>query len=303
MMANIAQSAPLSATTLFDLQVWSLLIRQSFGQFFSLFGAILTGSAALSLISRQLNGVFQKFMWPNFGLYAFGIVGVPVHEFAHALFAKIFLHDVQKITWFSPPKGHGTSGGNLGSVTHSYNPWNPYHRIGHFFIGLGPALLGPLLIALLFRFLVPNGTLISEQIFNSQSGSWTELRHLISNIFLSLFHRTNLTSPGFWFFLYLSLAISSQIELSNADLRQVGTGILPIFISLLFINAAAWLAGWKWHPILVHIGHRFIPATICVFVFAIVITAFNFAVCFVVFNLIHIFSGRESISAFRTSKK
>ena len=129
-----------------------LILKNTALQFGFLFGAGLIGGATLTLLSRLTNNVFRQFRWPQAGTYLFGWIGVPVHEFCHAFFCRVFLHEIKSIKWFDP----SGKGGAQGSVTHTYSEWNPYQRIGHFFIGLGPVLLGPALIAATFLICVPS---------------------------------------------------------------------------------------------------------------------------------------------------
>src|SRR5690349_4329221 len=110
-----------------------LICRNSLIQFFCFFGLLFLSGVALTWLSKWTNNIFRQFRFPRFGLYMFGSLGVPAHEFCHALFAKLFFHDIKSIKWFDP-KG---SGGSYGTVVHYYNERNLYHRIGLFFIGMG----------------------------------------------------------------------------------------------------------------------------------------------------------------------
>ncbi|HVK62233.1 MAG TPA: hypothetical protein VM432_11810, partial [Bdellovibrionales bacterium] len=126
-------------------------LADSLIQFLYVFGSFLAGAAVLTLLSRWTNNAFLQSRFPKAGTYVFGWIGVPIHEFSHAIFCRLFLHKVTKIKWFDPKGKNGAHG----SVTHTYQPWNLYHRVGHFFIGLGPALLCPFFLGLLYWTLVP----------------------------------------------------------------------------------------------------------------------------------------------------
>ena len=78
------------------------VLSQSAFQFFSIFGLVILGGVALTFLSRLTNNTFRQFLFPNFGMYVFGWIGVPVHEFCHAFFCKLFLHDVKDVKWFDP---------------------------------------------------------------------------------------------------------------------------------------------------------------------------------------------------------
>ncbi len=128
--------------------------------------------------------------------------GVVVHELSHAAFCPIFFHRITKMKLFSPEED-----GTLGYVNHSYNPKNPYQRIGNFFIGTGPVWGGILVIWLISRWLLP-------------SGSWGEL------LTLQVWSRWQS-----WLWLYLFLTVSSHITLSPPDLQGAADG--GVFIILL----------------------------------------------------------------------
>ncbi len=274
------------------LTLWSIL-QQTLIQFVSLFGVFMIGGAILTLLSRWTNNAFRQFLFPDFGMYAFGSIGVPVHEFCHALFCKLFFHEVGKVKWFDP----AAKGGAHGSVTHYYNPWNLYHRIGHFFIGLGPAILGPLILGILFYALVPAG----RGVFQWTDGNWYALVPLIKALVKALVHPATVTSPLFYLFLYLALCISSQIELSNEDIKQAAQGIVPLLIVLLLANILAWAIGFGWHARVMKIGTLTMMTGAGVFIFASMLSALNLALCTALFGVINRLSGRPGINPFRAN--
>ncbi len=138
-------------------------------------------------------------------------IGTPVHELSHALFAVIFRHKIHKISFFSPDK----ESKRLGYVTHSYEKWNVYQRLGSFFIGGAPLIMGPLVVLTLLYWLQPN------------------LYNLISNFDLQILLQS-IKDPFFWIFIYLAFAISSHISPSIQDIRGMkqGLGLLLIFLVL-----------------------------------------------------------------------
>ncbi|MES2855823.1 MAG: hypothetical protein V4692_08165, partial [Bdellovibrionota bacterium] len=129
-------------------------ITNSLLQFIFIFGCFLAGACVLTLLSRWTGNAIRQSRFPQSGTYIFGWIGVPVHELSHAVFCKIFFHKVTDVKWFDPKGKDGAQG----SVTHTYHPWNLYHRVGHFFIGLGPALLCPVVLGLLYWALVPGSS-------------------------------------------------------------------------------------------------------------------------------------------------
>lgn len=254
----------------------------SFQQFLSLFGLLLLGGLTLTLISRWTSRTFESFIYPKFGLYVFGWIGVPFHEFSHAVFCKIFGHEIENVKWFDPR----AKGGAVGAVTHSYDNHNPYHRVGHFFIGLGPTLLAPVALALLFCWLVPGARSFQPFVTNSLQGEILAFSH-------ALFRAVNFTSLGFYCFLYLAICISSQVELSREDLNQVKIGILPILLILFFVNLIACTFNWDWHRHIVNWGSKIMIFSGCLFALAVAIAMINLAICYLLFSLLN-FTKRKA---------
>lgn len=261
-------------------------------EFAILFGVFVAGGCLLTWLARWTNNVFRQFIFPQFGMYLFGIVGIPVHEFSHALFCKLFMHEIKKVKWFDPKARHGAHG----SVTHHYNPYNPYHRLGHFFIGLGPAILGPALLALLFRFLVPG----ARAVFTiSPTGvvtrDWVETTHAF---FSALTTKTNFSSPGFYLFIYLAVSISSQIELSPEDLKQARIGVIPLVLILLFVNLVAVTFKSNWHGLALEMGFGVLSFWSCLFLFAALLSALNLACWTLIMGLANRLFGRSGVNPF-----
>lgn len=265
-----------------------MILKQSGFQFALLFGCGLLGGAVLTLLSRLTNNIFRQFRWPSLGTYLFGWIGVPVHEFSHAFFCKVFLHEIHSIKWFDAKAADGSHG----SVTHGYQPWNLYHRVGQFFIGLGPVLLGPAILVGLFLICVPSARGIWPAFINGNAEA------TLLSIKATLGPNT-LSSYGFWIFLYLGFAIVSQIELSKEDLKQVFKGALPVFLVIVILNLIAWGFGFRWHSRVVEMGHTITEAISGVYVFAAVIAAATFLGCAVVFGSLNALCGRGFINPFK----
>ncbi len=67
-------------------------------------------------------------------------IGTPVHELGHAIMCLLFGHKITGMQLWSPSGNNGT--GVYGYVEHSYNPRNPWARLGNLFIGVGPIFSG-----------------------------------------------------------------------------------------------------------------------------------------------------------------
>lgn len=141
--------------------------------------------------------------------------GVMVHELSHAAFCLLFCHRITEMKLFSPE-----ADGTLGYVNHAYNPKNPYHRLGNFFIGTGPVWGGIFVVWLLSRWLLPSDD-FSELLTLQVWSRWQS-----------------------WLWLYLFLTVSSHITLSLPDLKGAADG--AVFIILLVFASTLLLDGC-WH--------------------------------------------------------
>lgn len=198
----------------------------------------------LAYLMNSVAGMVEKKAYQVLGrkayLWLFGWLGTAVHELGHAIMCIIFGHRIEKLVLFNPSPDSQP----LGSVDHSYNPKNLYHAIGNFFIGIGPIILGTLLIYL------ASLVLLSKS-FHHHAGNlnityevlldWQSLRELgvdIYDIFTEFFTETftgdGLTTWQFYVFCYLLFCIGSAMKLSGADIKSAIRGFLLI-VGIIFI--------------------------------------------------------------------
>jgi len=145
---------------------------------------------------------------------------------------------VTDIGFFKPDQQTG----QLGYVYHRWNPSNLWHRIGNFFIGIGPIALGSVALFSVFLILIPNGTGVwdavkisaSQAALINQAGSYIQaFIDSAANIFNAVFIASNLSNWKFWVFLYVSTSIASNISLSPADLKGAVSGIGCVIFPIL----------------------------------------------------------------------
>lgn len=191
-------------------------------QFACITAILFVTGFVIGWLARCINSVYSSFMFPRLGLYLFGLIGIPAHEFSHYIFCKVFRLEVTKVKWFDV-KGKG---GAHGAVTHNYDPSNPIHRLAHLFIGFAPILLLPVAVAGLFWFLFPG----AEQIVYS-----------VQNLKLGSLSHHNLWDWRTAVFLYLSFSLVAHMDLSKEDLKIASSGLPVLFFVLLLGNSVALL--------------------------------------------------------------
>lgn len=278
------------------------IIFVSLAQFVSLLAVFLFFGFILYFLARFTRQTFVKSIGPKFDMYITAWIGTPIHELGHAIFCVIFGHKITAIKLFSPNSQNGT----LGYVNHSYNTRNPWHRIGDFFIGFGPIILGSLIIFLLSWVLLPtHNTLIDSslnQAFQISSGSDILKQASIlfaggKHVFSHLFSTDNLASWQFWIFIYISMSIASHMELSPPDLKSVWGGSLYIFTLLLIINTIAFAFKIDLNNYINFIS-RSINITSQIFTFSAIISAIFFTISFIILNIYSMIFHRKLFHPF-----
>jgi hypothetical protein len=223
------------------------LLLATLGQIASLFLGIVIFGLLIHFIS-QLTFKSLGNTYGPWGTYFVAWLGTPIHELGHALFCLIFGHRIEDMQIFKADPNSDT----LGYVYHTWNPKNPYHVLGNFFIGIGPVVLGCAVLFGLFYFLIPDSssawhtviTNISSVEKSSSVGTYfIVFRDSVLAIIKLIFTWENLTLWRFWVFLYLSVCISSNIRLSWADFKGSLAGLGCVVMPFLILNLILFLAG------------------------------------------------------------
>jgi len=233
-------------------KIWSYLLDaglETLIQLIILLGPIIMLAVIMNFVAMKNEKLSYKVLGQKIYLYVFGWLGTSVHELGHAIFALLFAHKISEIKLFTP-----SSGKSLGHVKHSYTRGNPYQTLGNFFIGLGPILLGSLLLFVVTWFLFglnifsvaeKHDIAFSPPLFSTfdsvvniaikiGKGVWDCLETVISN-------------PGKYgwklaLFFYLFYAIGSAVRLSGSDIKGAFNGFLYFLILLFLFNIAT-----LWH--------------------------------------------------------
>ena len=166
-----------------------------------------------------------------------GVIGTTIHEFSHYIMCKLFRHKVQSIKWFSISVNDNRE---LGNVSHSYNRKSIYQRVGNFFIGVAPIVVGTLILVGFFYILLPESFAniyssinIKDYVMGIGEFNIISLISVLYNNFIlivkNLFAFENLTTIRFWIYLFIAISISTHMSLSKADLKNSLDGIFFIF--------------------------------------------------------------------------
>lgn len=220
-----------------EILKWSLFLTISIVLSLILFGFLIRA------IQRKSNTYIYNTFGKS-GLVCYGIIGTSIHEFGHFIMAKLFLHKIVDVKWFSL---NINNSGELGHVTHSYNKKNIYQRIGNFFIGTAPLIIGSIILIFFYWLFLRNSFEIILNHLNldnflnlGTSFSPIIFIKLLINKFMFIIETTftvsNFESISFWIFLFISISISTHMSLSSADLKNAIDGILFIFIASLVFS-------------------------------------------------------------------
>jgi len=229
-------------------KTWDYLLDASLvtlTQLFILLGPLLFLALIMNFVARKNEEISYKTLGQKVYLYVFGWLGTSVHELGHAIFAILFAHKISEIKLFTPG-----SGKSLGHVKHSYTKGNPYQTAGNFFIGIGPILLGALLLWLVTWLLFDLNVIniaakhdinINHRLFTS----FNMVKELAAGIYsgiLDIYHVIVADHGDFWWkvvlFAYLFYSIGSSVTLSSSDIKGAFRGFIYFVVLLLIFNLA-----------------------------------------------------------------
>lgn len=165
------------------------------------------------------------------GIYSTAWIGVPIHELGHAIMCCLFGHKVEEMRLVQ----FGAPDGTMGYVNHSYDPHNLFHRIGLFFIGIAPIIMGVVVVTTLLYFLQPNTYgLWTNEIHGAKefSAVWTSSLALLT----SLFDASNWKDPFFYLFLVLAISVTSHMSLSKLDITGATSGLISMYVIMTIFN-------------------------------------------------------------------
>jgi hypothetical protein len=219
-------------------------------QTFVLFGPLTILSLLMHFVAQWNETLSYKVMGRNVFLYGFGWLGTSIHELGHALFALIFFHKINEVKLFNP----SGKGGALGYVTHSYNKRNIYQNIGNIFIGIGPVLMGALMLFLIV-YLLFGISLNSYTGFSNTLQSFTSFNGFIEfskDAYMSILNFLKIVAfseqSNWWkitLLVYCLYAIGSSITLSPSDIKGAWQGFAFFLLLLIVFNLATlWMGNF-----------------------------------------------------------
>jgi len=223
------------------------VVITTFSQLFILFGPLLILAFIMNYVAGQVEKNSYRVLGRNTYLYVFGWLGTAVHEIGHAVFAIIFGHRIKEIKLFTP-----NSGSSLGHVSHAYNPNSFYQTFGNFFIGIGPILMGSIVlyIATYYLFGININDFSSVNISSSSFTDFSSLGVLVQSVWGScvafagyIFSNIAIHWWKMLIFLYLLFSVGSSITLSPPDIEGALSGFVIFVVLLVLFNLVTLWVG------------------------------------------------------------
>ncbi len=285
------------------LEFLKLVVLTTVGQLLAILGAFFIFGIILYFLARFTRTTFVRSVGYKADVIWTGWLGTPVHELGHALFCILFRHRIVEMKLYDP----NAEDGSLGYVNHAYNPNSTYQKIGNFFIGAGPIILGAFVLYAAMYYLVPNKDAIFKIINVGHVSVTADLASLKAQFVLlyetgektieALFTPANLKTWTFWLFIYISICVASHMELSPPDLKGLWSGLATLVIALFLVNFVSMLFGFN-------VGRYIMMATgytgifIGLFIYAVIISTANFVGTFVILSLYSLVFRRRLFSPF-----
>ncbi|MDP2423331.1 MAG: hypothetical protein Q8M23_03200, partial [Bacteroidales bacterium] len=288
------------------------------GQLVSVFGVFFIFGLILYFLARSTRRVYVNSAGTTLDIILTGWIGTPVHELGHALFCLLFLHKIEKIKLFDP----NPTDGSLGYVKHSYNKKNLYQRIGNFFIGVGPIMLGSAVLYATMYLLIPgiknvfteiekHGSAINNAGFSNWQLIFQSAWSSITIILGAITDPNNFGNWKFWLFIYISMSVASHMELSPSDLKSALGGFLILALFVFFINlvvmvfqavspnmqVASFFDHFSLQTYMASLG-RFTGFVTALFMYAFCISALNLLVSWALLSVYSLIRGRGVINPF-----
>jgi hypothetical protein len=298
------------------LEFLKQVVFTTFSQLAWLLGLLFIFGFILYFLARFTRTTYVKTAGSTLDIFVTGWIGTPIHELGHALFCIIFRHRIVEMKLYSPNSEDGT----LGFVSHTFNPQSTYQKIGNFFIGIGPILFGTFVLYALLYYLVPNtsdvfssiesqGKTLISGVQGQFSGILKSLWSTTLNTLDTLFKKSNFLEYKFWIFLYLSMCISSHMELSPPDIKGAWRGLVSLILFFLVINliilgleatgmSAHFGSWWRFIKLENYASgiNKWVGTFGALFIFASIISALNFLITYISLNTYNLIKGKGIVN-------
>jgi hypothetical protein len=300
------------------LEFLKQVVFSTFSQLAWLLGLLFIFGFILYILARFTRTTYVKTAGSTLDIFVTGWIGTPIHELGHAVFCLLFRHSIVEMKLYSPNSEDGT----LGYVNHSFDPKSTYQKIGNFFIGIGPILFGTFVLYALLYYLVPNTTEVFSSIESQGktliSGVQGEFSGILKSLWSTttdtldtLFKKSNFVSYKFWIFLYLSMCISSHMELSPPDIKGAWRGLLSLVLFFLVINliimgleatgfSAHFGSWWRYVKLesYASVINKWVGTFGALFIFASIISGLNFIATYIFLNIYSVIKGKGMVNPF-----
>lgn len=161
-----------------------------------------------------------------------GLIGVPVHELAHALVCLVFGMRITRMSFYQPNSATGT----LGFVEYRYSPYSMGHAVGRALQGVAPLLAGATIVVLLldswgaFELPAPGVAALVSWIGAAAAGT------------LAMAWEQAWSGPVGFALVLLAMIISMHGVPSLADIVSGLRGLIMVLIIVLFVGGVVALA-------------------------------------------------------------
>lgn len=251
------------------------ILKRAVGVFGATVGILMLFGLLIGALESRANGyLVAAFGWG--GIVFTGVVGTPVHEFGHWAMCRLFGFSVFGVALFRPVAGRAD--GVLGYVRYGYDPASLWQRLGCFFVGIAPMVIGVLVILLILRLLTP-------EVFQRTSYFMIRTARISANPVALL----GAALRGFFgglarlhgwgilrglLCLYLICSISMHMSLSPADLRGAAAGVLLVLLLCVLYGVVTTALGLEVRDTLIRLasavaGFLSIGAVLCLLTMAV----------------------------------
>jgi len=143
------------------------------------------------------------------------------------------------------------------------------------------------------------------------SGLFQSLLGATKDTLITLFKKSNFVDYKFWIFIYLSMCISSHMELSPQDIKGAWRGLLSLVLFFLVINfiiiglettgfSAHFGSWWRYVKIESYASgiNKWVGTFGALFIFATIISGLNFIVTYIFLNIYSSIKGKGLVNPF-----